>query len=327
MIQQLLHLLLPRESNNHKAKLLHTSSFLIISVLLVISQAVLSILPKLGPSILGYTANISPEEVVRLTNEKRIAAGLSTLTYNSTLAGAAYSKGMDMINRDYWAHVAPDGTQPWKFFSDFGYRYRYAGENLARDFTNAPAAVDAWMNSPTHRDNILNSKYKEIGIGVVEGDLAGVDTTIIVQFFGSTYQDKIIQPVAQAENTENSPTLKPVVSSEPILQVTPVATLTPLVVVSPSPFAAPTTFTQVLQADKSDTGGFGKEQKVLISPFTTTKTISLAVVGLLVVVFLIDGVLVSRRKIARIGGRTVAHLAFFGMILTIVLILKSGKIL
>lgn len=327
IIQQLLHLFLPRESNNHKAKLLHTSSLLIISVVLVISQVVLSILPKFGPSILGYAANISPEEVVRLTNEKRIAAGLSTLTYNSTLAGAAYTKGTDMINRDYWAHVAPDGTQPWKFFSDFGYKYRYAGENLARDFTNATSAVDAWMNSPTHRENILNSKYKEIGIGVVEGDLAGVDTTIIVQFFGTSYQDKIIQPIAQIDNTEYLSTPKPVVTSKPVLQKTPSANLIPLVVISPSPFTTPTTFTQVLQADKSNLGSSGNKQTVLVSPFTTTKTISLAVVGLLIFVFLVDGVIVSKRKIARIGGRTIAHLAFFGMILTIVFILRAGKIL
>ena len=102
-----------------------------------------------------------------------------------------------MIDRDYWAHVAPDGTQPWKFFTSFGYKYRYAGENLARDFSNASSAMDAWMNSPTHKENILNPKYKEIGIGVVEGDLAGTDTTIIVQFFGATYADKVVQPIAQ----------------------------------------------------------------------------------------------------------------------------------
>jgi uncharacterized protein YkwD len=107
-------------------------------------------------------------------------------------------KGRDMIDKDYWAHVAPDGTQPWKFFSQFGYKYRFAGENLARDFSNANDAVNAWMNSPTHKDNILNPKYKEIGIGITEGDLAGSDTTIIVQFFGATYSDKVTQPLADS---------------------------------------------------------------------------------------------------------------------------------
>lgn len=298
-IEKIIHLVIPRHTNNHKAKMLHSSSLLVIASLLVIWQGLLSFLPRLGPNILGYSAQISPDEVVRITNEKRASAGLPQLNLNSTLSSAAYSKGRDMIERDYWSHTAPDGTQPWKFFTDLGYRYRYAGENLARDFTNPSSAVDAWMSSPTHRDNILNPKYKEIGIGVVEGDLAGVDTTIIVQFFGSTYTDVVTQPVAQIPAT-TAPTASP----EAVVALTsPIPTIK-AVYTSPQP-----------------------TQQVLISPFTTTRSISLAVVGLLMFVFVVDSLLVSRRKIARIGGRTIAHIAFLGMILSIVLILKSGQIL
>src|SRR4030043_359248 len=181
VIKTLIHYLVPHTSNNHKAKLLHSSSLLIIASLLLFFQLTLYLLPKTGIKILGYASRISVDEIVRLTNEKRAQAGLSPVEFNPSLSAAAKSKGDDMLAKDYWAHVAPDGTQPWKFFTDAGYQYRYAGENLARDFSNPASAVEAWMNSPSHRENMLSGKYKEVGVAVVEGNLAGVDTTIIVQ--------------------------------------------------------------------------------------------------------------------------------------------------
>src|SRR3972149_10673467 len=190
-IEHLAHLFVPRQSNNHKAKLLHPSSLTTLVLVLAVFQLSITFLPSFGEKVLGYAANISPDEVIRLTNEKRVANGFSPLTTNAVLSQAAQAKGADMLNKDYWAHVAPDGTQPWYFFTNFGYKYRYAGENLARDFQNPTSAVEAWMASPSHKENLLSSKYKEIGIAVVEGDLAGVDTTIIVQFFGTNLVDTL----------------------------------------------------------------------------------------------------------------------------------------
>lgn len=289
-IHRIAHLFTPRESNNQKAKLLHNSSLTLITFAFIFYQLIISFVPSFAPRILGFAANISADEVVKLTNEKRTQAGLSALTLNSTLSQAAQAKGADMLNKGYWAHVAPDGTQPWTFFTNFDYKYRYAGENLARDFSSAPAAVEAWMNSASHRENLLSSKYKEIGIGVVEGNLAGVDTTIIVQFFGTKYADTVpVAPIAEAK-----------------VVVAPTATPK---AVGPTPIPA------VEQA------------KVLVSPFNVTKSVSLGIVGLLLFVLIIDGVLVSKRRIARIAGRTFAHIAFLGMILAIALILKAGQII
>ncbi len=279
------HLIIPRESNNQKAKLLHPSGISVLAILLIVFQLVLTYIPRVGPSILGYAANISPDEVIRLTNEKRTQAGLLPLQENPALSQAAQAKGADMLNRDYWAHLAPDGTQPWKFFTDFGYKYRYAGENLARDFSNPSSAVDAWMASPTHKENLLSPKYKEIGIAVIEGDLAGVDTTIIVQFLGSKYADTV--------------------PSVPLAKVRPAAVSLPPV--SPAPAVV--------------------KSNVLISPFNTTKSLSLSIVGILLAVLVVDGVLVSKRRIVRIGGRTFAHVSFLGMIIAIALILKAGQII
>jgi len=297
----------PRESNNQKAKLLHSSSLTFLVLVLVLFQGFITLFPKFGPNILGYAANISPDEVIRLTNEKRVQNGLSPVSLNSTLSQAAQAKGADMLNKDYWAHVAPDGTQPWKFFLDFGYRYRFAGENLARDFTNPSSAVDAWMASPSHKENMLNPKYKDIGVAVIEGDLAGVDTTIIVQFFGTTSADTIPPaPIAQATPT-------------PTVAVTVNPPAAPAVTTIPIPL--PTEVAQITTLPSQESPA------VLISPFNTTKTVSLAIVALLLGLLVIDGLVTSRRRIARIGGRTFAHLSFLGMILAIVLILRAGQVL
>ena len=156
------------------------------------------------------------------------------------------------------------------------------------------------MNSPSHKENLLSSKYKEIGIGVVEGNLAGIDTTIIVQFFGTKYADTISAPIAEAKGTTSSPV--------PSIVPTPVPTATSKVLV-------PTPTPQ------------GMETKVLVSPFNVTRSVSLGIVGILLFVLILDGVLVSKRKIARVAGRTFAHIAFLGMILAIALILKAGQII
>src|SRR5258708_6248618 len=199
MFEALAHLLLPRQSNNHKAKLIQSSTLAIITLLIVFINSAFGFLGAKTGQVLGYAANISPSEVERLTNVQRTSNGLSPVIDNPVLDSAEQAKGRNMLAKGYWAHVAPDGTQPWAFFIAAGYNYRYAGENLARDFSDANSAVNAWMASPTHRENVLSPNYKEIGIGVVEGNLAGADTTIIVQFFGTKLGETIPDaPVANA---------------------------------------------------------------------------------------------------------------------------------
>ena len=315
------HYLIPHESNNHKAKILHTSSILFLSLILLFYQISLYVTPKAGIKILGYKANISVDEVVRLTNEKREQAGLPGLQFSSVLSQAAERKGNNMLEKNYWAHVAPDGTEPWKFFLDAGYRYRYAGENLARDFSNASSAVNAWMASSTHRENILSPKYKEIGIAVVEGDLNGVDTTIIVQFFGTKLSGAGSVPVAKAKTNQSIASIKtPAPTAEKIALENEGGEIkeTPIPSIQPSQLEASHQKSEFIS---------NQEQDVLVSPFATTRSISLIVTGILLLALITDAVFVSKKRIARIGGRTFAHLSFFGMILAIIIILRAGQIL
>ena len=310
----LVHLFIPHESNNQKAKILHSKSLVYIAVLLVGFQFLINFGSISFPQVLGYAANISPAEVIRLTNEQRANSGLLPLSENSTLDSAAIAKGNDMLAKGYWAHFAPDGTTPWSFFLKFGYKYQYAGENLARDFSDAPSAVNAWMNSPTHKENILNPHYKEIGIGVVEGQLAGADTTIIVQFFGSALGGTPSIPLAKAENAAGTPkaTVAPVASVKTETKPTPISTPKPTNIPSPTPTLHP----EVISFNNPAS-----------TPFSLTKNLSLGIVGLLLLVLSIDLVVVKRKRIARIGGRTLAHISYLGMILAVILILKAGQII
>lgn len=319
IIDRAIHLFLPWHTNNQKARLIHPQIIILFVIKLIIFQAVLQFIPASGLKILGYAANISPDEVIRITNEQRVSVGLLPLEANAALAQAAQAKGADMLNNNYWAHVSPNGTQPWNFFVNAGYSYRYAGENLARDFTNPASAVEAWMASPTHKDNLLSANYRDIGIAVIEGDLDGVDTTIIVQFFGAKYADTIpAVPIAEAR----PPAIEaPQISPSPVPESSP----PPVPVAAAFPSPSPTSSLVAVQTPIAEAGPVGG--RVLISPFSTTKGVSLVVVGLLLNVLVFDGLVARRRRIARIGGRTFAHISFLGMILAIVLILKAGQVI
>ena len=185
MLKILAHLFVPRSSNNFKAKSLHLSSLNSLIILVMLSQIVLTTFSRIVPGVLGIATSITAQELIDLTNAKRQENGLPALQLNSVLSQAAQQKAADMIAKNYWAHSSPDGLTPWAFFKNVNYKYLYAGENLARDFTDSAGVVNAWMNSPTHKDNILSNRYREIGIAVVNGTFQGQPTTLVVQLFGT----------------------------------------------------------------------------------------------------------------------------------------------
>ena len=185
MLKTLTHLFLPRSSNNYKAKTLHVSSLSTLILLIMVSQVLITMFSRIIPGVLGIATSITAEELINLTNSKRAEQGLPTLTVNAVLSQAAQAKGADMIAKNYWAHTSPDGATPWGWFKNAGYKYLYAGENLARDFGDPQSLVNAWMNSATHRENIMSNRYKEIGIAVIHDTFQGQPTTLVVQLFGT----------------------------------------------------------------------------------------------------------------------------------------------
>ncbi len=194
MLTHLTHFLFPREKNNHRAHILHPFSLFLFVGVFSILQILVSFNPSFIPRALGTTI-ISPQNIIELANKKRAELGLTELRIDPTLSKSAETKGADMIARNYWAHNAPDGTEPWHFFKEAGYSYRFAGENLARDFTNPQDVIDAWIASPTHKENLFSTKYQEIGVAVIEGNLKGKDTVLVIQHFGTKLTES---PIAQS---------------------------------------------------------------------------------------------------------------------------------
>jgi hypothetical protein len=123
--------------------------------------------------------------VLTWTNKNREDAGIDDLTRNITLTKMAQQKLNDLFINQYFEHESPTGVGPGGLAKQVGYDYIVIGENLALgNFNGDKALVDAWMASPGHRANILNTRYREIGIAVGQGVFEGKTTWIAVQEFG-----------------------------------------------------------------------------------------------------------------------------------------------
>jgi len=313
------YLFTPGFSNNHRARILHPASLSLVVALFLIGQFFLNFFTLVSPAVLGYASNISPEKVIELTNQKRIELGLSPLSNNSLLNEVAQRKASDMFAFNYWAHISPSGRDPWSFFREVGYKYIYAGENLARDFMDSEGVVEAWMNSPTHKDNIVNPNYKEIGVAVVNGTLNGVETTLVVQVFGTpppttTAQRRAVPPKNEEAKTEEEkreitqkeipPTLAPDLGDSSFVQEQ-----TPLRNVA------------LAQAENETSS------PPLFSPFWLTKTIAIFLLGIVLGALVLDAILVAQRQTIRLSGKNVAHLLFIGTLLLAIILTTPGAIL
>jgi len=132
-----------------------------------------------------FFAEISKSLLFEFVNQEREKRGLPPLIENPLLEKSAYFKAKDILEKDYFSHKSPDGLSPWDFFKLAGYEFKFAGENLAIGFLDTKEVHEALMNSPSHRENILNSNYKEIGISVLKGEFQGNEVYVIVEHFGT----------------------------------------------------------------------------------------------------------------------------------------------
>ena len=262
------HLFLPLERNNHRSALLRTNTLLILIAFYLFNHSLIRFINVIKPGILGYSSEITVQKVLDQTNQKRQELGLTPLKYNSVLSESASKKAQDMFTNNYWAHTSPAGTTPWDFFKSVGYKYQIAGENLARDFYDTDSLMKAWMNSPTHRDNIVNSKYQEIGIGVVNGVLGGIKTTLVVQHFGTP----LVAVASDTKKTNTNENLNQEITLPADSQIRETTLNNDQEVIS-----LPQT-PQVLS-----------EEYKLISPLLLNKIISLVLFSLIITVLFIDG--------------------------------------
>jgi len=326
MKKHLHNLFIPHHGNNHKAKLLHHSSLSKLVLLILFFQVFITSIARVKPGVLGFASNISVDQILSLTNSNRQASGLVNLSFNATLAESARQKANDMFADNYWAHNAPDGTTPWYFFKNAGYNYLYAGENLARDFGDSDGVVRAWMDSPTHRDNIMSGRYTEIGIAVVNGTLNGQETTLVVQHFG---KPSVVAAAIPAQ-AASAPVKAPVVATS-----APKATVEPLVaVVQPEilpvemlekPATAPVK-TDYVNSNATVIQSSDIQATPAVSPFDLTKSLNIALSAVVILVLVLDGWLIYSRKTIRRSGKNFVHLSLFALVVIIIVLTKSGKI-
>lgn len=304
------HLLIPHHTNNFRARLLHAELFFLYACALLFINALVRISPRIDPNILGFATDIRVERLLEATNQKRTESGHVPLRLSRELSLAAAEKAKHMFTNDYWAHYAPDGTSPWDFITRYGYVYTIAGENLAKNFSNSEGVVEAWMNSPTHRENILKDQYEDIGFAVVDGVLNGEETTLVVQMFGKSpgYFPNQASAVAKA-----SP-----LSSKASEQYKNPAPTPAAAVAGTGNVEKPPLLTQEAQTVMKNP---------LIDIGQISKQISLGLMLVLIALVAIDSLYMKRYKIVRASGRALAHIAFLSILTSAIWLLSFGSIL
>ncbi len=299
-----IHRFLPRAEENKRSVLLSTKSLIVYCALVLIITGLFRVIPLIFPNVLGFATNINVSDLLTETNKKRSEFGLASLKYSNTLSEAAKKKAEHMFKNGYWAHVAPDGTEPWDFILGENYDYIYAGENLAKNFNTSGDVVEAWYNSPSHKENLLNKNYTEMGFAIVDGKLNGYETTLVVQMFG-----KPRLPVQVAEVPEG----KPAVEANPV----PVEE-TPEVVPADSnvePAAKP------VYQEPGDV-------KPLMDIRIASRWLTLIMGGFVAFLLGLDIWYSSKKGIIKLGGHTIVHLSFLILALVgIWIVLVPGSIL
>lgn len=288
------HLFRPQASNKYRSKLLHPQSLLILSFVLLAFFSLFNALrffPSLADKVLGSDSNINISSLLDNTNEERQKMGLPSLVLNEELNQAALAKAQDMFTDQYWAHVAPDGKQAWDFIKEAKYAYKYAGENLARDFNNSDEVVKAWMNSPSHYENIANKDFTQMGLAVVTDNLKGFETTVVVQLFA-------VPSSVSLKSSDNKEFLLPKTAETVKEGVEPMV------------------------AGEKDIN-----TDLVFSKLNLTRTFFLTVVLLIILTLVYDSFVASSKKYQRLVGQNFAHIALLLTVAFLLVLFKGGIVL
>jgi hypothetical protein len=198
---------IPCEENNYKPRSLKGRSFFVLVVIIVAIKllGIASYFEYLGADIYNQ---IAQADIYALTNQVRQDNGLNSLKVNPALELSAQLKANDMVQTNYFGHESPSGVSPWYWFDRAKYGYTTAGENLAMNFISSKEVVNAWLNSETHKKNLLYKDFSEIGVAITSGKINNQETILVVQHFA--------KPTAVAS-----------VKADPVKSTKPVSTVSP----------------------------------------------------------------------------------------------------
>jgi uncharacterized protein YkwD len=231
--------LAPDQHHMRRLHLLRISWFSAMAVGLMIIQLASSIqhaTAETSGQVLAYATGVSRDGLLATTNQARSANGLGSLTMHSKLNNSAQGKANHMISKNYWSHNAPDGTTPWYWFSNAGYKYTKAGENLAYGFDNSAQINDAWMGSSGHRANVLGA-YADVGFGIANGsNYQGGPYTVVVAHYGK----QVAAPVPPPPPPPPAPAPAPKPEPKPQPTPTPAPKPQPQPTTKPQPKPQPT---------------------------------------------------------------------------------------
>lgn len=208
-------LFIPHEENDFKPDILQKAAVVGMMLMVLLSFSLANFQSIVWINSEWLVSTVLPAIVTDATNKARSEQNLSSLRRSELLDRVANLKAEDMAKSGYFAHWSPQGVSPWYWFGLVGYDYVYAGENLAVHFTDSERVVEAWLDSPTHRANIMNNNYSEIGIGTAKGEYEGYDTVFVVQMFGTraAVAPKFVEPVAVLGNTMDTSPLEDVTAA------------------------------------------------------------------------------------------------------------------
>jgi hypothetical protein len=175
----------PHEENGHHPQILRARSVaFVLAIALAMEGALWFGSTQLAPNSRLFGIIVS-NVLVDETNQNRTTNALPALAESPLLDVAAQEKADDMVKNNYFAHTSPAGIPPWYWFEQVGYNFEYAGENLAVNFSDSEDVTNAWMNSPEHRANILNTNYTQIGMATATGTYEGHPAVYVVELFGT----------------------------------------------------------------------------------------------------------------------------------------------
>lgn len=210
--------LIPNIENNHQPHLLREKSTLaFIGAILFFEVIGLVLFSNFIPGTFNNMAAVMPSVLVSKVNEERQDLSKNQLIVSEKLTEAAQLKANDMASKSYFAHVSPEGKDPWSWLREVNYSFKNAGENLAVNFVDSEDVHKAWMNSPTHKANIVRDGFTEIGIATAEGKYKGKDAIFVAQFFGQPQDSNILSANVQDSIRENSFVQKVISSPKTIL--------------------------------------------------------------------------------------------------------------
>lgn len=288
IINSLHHFFIPRHTNNYTAKLLHHDFLTIYLLAALLLTATVSHFQKTTGDVLGYATDVTVEKLYELTNEERAENNAPPLQYSADLEKAAKLKAENMFKENYWSHYGPAGETPWQFILESGYQYEYAGENLAKNFLFSDGIVEAWMNSPTHKENLLRDDYTDVGFAVVNGVLNGEETTLVVQMFGKPLYPSSAENITDVTNNVES-----------------------------APAEMPVEEAQVL----------AKESNVQKSFLPTYFNMNLIFFTVLFLALLLDFYFAKKLNLIRVKGKNLVHMMFIAFIIAGAFIIINGSII